>query len=126
VLGAGFGALGGYFLGSSIGAKLDATARQKAQAATEQVLAEPLTREDVKPVAKGKPVAHAKPVAKRKTWVDKQSDTHGNAEVTDISSLPDGGECRTVREVAYIKGQEVTQNSRYCRNKTGQWEARAI
>lgn len=110
-LGAGLGAIAGYFVGSSIGANLDANARKKAQGATEQVLDEPIKRQD------------GKAIAKKKTWNDQNSGTHGSSQITKVDTGADGGECRTVKEVAYIKGQEVDQTSKYCRNASGQWEA---
>jgi len=105
IAGASLGALGGYFVGSSIGARLDAEARAKAQKATERALNQKST--------------------KRHGWEDKASHTHGHTDVIKVDKQADGGECKTVREVAYIKGEEVVQKSKYCRAASGEWEPRS-
>jgi surface antigen len=108
----------GYFVGSSIGRELDERDRQAAAAATQQALEEPVyyTATQTTPV-------HPRPRAV--AWnSDHGTGTHGSASVVAVQPRPSGGECRTVREVAYIKGQEVTQQSQYCRNSAdGSWTA---
>jgi hypothetical protein len=39
--------------------------------------------------------------------------------------VSDGGNCRNVREIAIVRGQEVRQESRYCRNQAGAWVLQA-
>ena len=46
---------------------------------------------------------------------------HGTASVTAVQPEPDGGACRTVREIAYIEAKEVAQSTRYCRASDGGW-----
>lgn len=106
----------GYFVGSAIGKQLDEQDRAKAATATERALAAP-----VKKPAPG----NARTVnARAATWKsDQGSGASGSATVTKIETEPSGSECRTVREVAYIKGEEVVQNSRYCRSGDGEWQA---
>ncbi|MFO1070834.1 MAG: glycine zipper domain-containing protein [Geminicoccaceae bacterium] len=106
----------GYFVGSAIGRQLDAQDQQQAATATERALAVP-----VKPPQAGS----SRPVkAKASTWKSAHgSGASGSATVTEVEKKTDGAECRTVREVAYIKGQEVVQNSRYCRSGEGEWQA---
>jgi surface antigen len=102
-VGAGLGAVAGYFVGSSIGARLDESDRKKAETTTTQVL-------------------HSPSKKKKVAWTsDKNSGVHGSSEVVKVDPKPNGAECKTVREVAYIKGEEVTQNSRYCRSAGGEW-----
>jgi surface antigen len=104
-VGAGLGAIAGYFIGSSIGARLDETDRKKAETSTSEVL-------------------HSTAKTKKAAWTsDKNKSVHGSSQVVKVDPKPDGGECKTVREVAYIKGEEVTQNSRYCRTAGGEWTA---
>jgi surface antigen len=114
LVGAGVGGLGGYFLGNAIGARLDAADKRKASAATEQVLEEPVHH------------ANGQTTARRVAWTsDHNADVHGSAQVTQVQHQPDGAECRTVREVAYISGQEVVQNTHYCQDGSGQWRPQA-
>ncbi len=106
----------GYFIGSSIGKQLDEKDRHRAATATEQALNAPV------PASKTGKTTHppAKPVA----WSsDHDTGAHGSSTVTAVQPQADGGQCRTVREIAYIKGQEVTQSSRYCRGADGGWVA---
>ncbi len=113
MLGAGLGALGGYFVGTAIGSKLDEADRKRATAATKKVLQQPVHNDTNGAVIK-KP-AHWKS--------DHNPSTEGSSTVTEVTKEPSGAECRSVREVAYIKGQEVSQDARYCRGVDGQWTA---
>jgi surface antigen len=105
----------GYLVGSSIGRKLDEQDRARAAAATQAALAQPVyyphnTTNVVRP--------RPHPV----TWKsDHGTGNSGTAAVVAVQPQPSGGECRTVREVAYIKGQETTQESKYCRSADGSW-----
>ncbi|HEV2547429.1 MAG TPA: hypothetical protein VGU20_08830 [Stellaceae bacterium] len=104
-VGVGLGAIAGYFIGSAIGARLDESDRKKAETSTNQVL-------------------HSSGKTKKVAWTsDKNKGVRGSSEVVKVDPKPNGGECKTVREVAYIKGEEVTQNSRYCRSADGEWTA---
>ncbi len=114
-IGAALGGAVGYFAGSAIGRRLDDADRARASAATQQALAEPAYY----PPAGGPP----RPPARPANWVsDHNTNTRGTATVVAVNREPrSGNECRTVREVAYIKGQEEVQNSRYCRSADGSW-----
>src|SRR5262245_32214549 len=116
LLGAGLGAVGGYFIGGAIGEQLDEADQKRAAAATQQVLAEPVTYTPNPP-----PTPPAKPAS----WQSDHSGNSGSAKVVSVQQTANKGECRTVHEVAYIKGQEVQQNSRYCRSTDGAWVAQA-
>jgi len=111
MLGAGLGALGGYFVGTAIGSKLDDADRNRATAATKKVLQQPVHNDTNGAVVK-----------KPARWKsDHNASTEGSSTVTEVTKEPSGAECRTVREVAYIKGNEVTQDAHYCRGADGQW-----
>jgi surface antigen len=104
VIGAVGGALAGYFVGSAIGSKLDSKDRTKAETATTAALHQPTQR--------------ARPIR----WKSDHSGNNGQAQLVEVEPASGGGgECRTVREIAYIKGEEVTQNSKYCRSPAGEW-----
>lgn len=107
LVGGVLGSVGGYLLGSAIGARLDEADRQRAAAATAQALATPTT---------GVPVG----------WhSDHNSGVSGSAQVVGQQPLTDGGQCRDVREVAYINGEQTTQTTRYCRGPSGAWTKQA-
>ena len=106
LIGAGLGAIGGYFVGSEIGRQLDQADQRRAAQATQQVL-----------------VSHKSGASR--TWRNSSTGVRGSSTVVAVEPKSSGGECRTVREVAYIKGEEVQQESRYCRNSGGQWTADA-
>ncbi len=118
VIGAALGAAGGYFIGSAIGRQLDEQDRQRALAATQQALAEPAYY----PPNNEPP----RPPARSAAWTSNHdTGARGSATVVAVHREASGGECRTVREVAYIKGEQVVQNSRYCRSADGGWVAQA-
>lgn len=126
VIGTSIGALGGYFIGSSLGRALDERDRARAQLATQQVLAQPMPP-PAPPPSGGAYGYHPEPqpaaAPPTATWSsDHNPGVYGSATVVRAQQTP-SGECRTVREVAYISGQEVTQNTTYCRGPSGQWIA---
>ncbi len=107
----------GYFVGSSIGRKLDDRDRERAQAATQAALATPVRYTPTQTT-----IIH--PAPRPVTWAsDHGTGVTGSASVVAVQppAATGGGECRTVREVAYIKGQEETQDSKYCRGSDGSW-----
>ncbi|MFO1039191.1 MAG: hypothetical protein U1E45_20295 [Geminicoccaceae bacterium] len=120
----------GYFIGSAIGQQLDEADRQQAWSATEQALAAPVAYPKgstaVTTTSAAAPKKAPKPPKKAAVWKsDSGTGNHGSAKVTAVQPQADGGECRVVHEVAYIKGQEVTQDQRYCRGTEGEWVAQA-
>ncbi len=113
-IGAILGGAAGLFAGSMIGRQLDEQDRARAEAATRQVLAEP--------VYYATPTAMTAPPPRPVSWTSaKNAGPRGMAQVTQVSKNADGGECRMVRETAYIQGREVVQDTRYCRGRDGQW-----
>ncbi len=124
--GAAIGALAGgatgYFVGSAIGRRLDDQDRARAQAATQQALAAPVYYPPPTAQNPAPPPPPARPVA----WNSaRNANVSGSSQVTSVQRQPSGGECRMVRETAYIQGQEVVQNTRYCRGSDGNWQAQA-
>jgi surface antigen len=118
LLGASLGALGGYFVGTAIGQQLDEPDRKRATEATHKALSQPVYFSTDPAVAPRLPKQSAQ-------WKSDHSGVAGTAKVVAAQKTTDGGECRTVREVAYIKGQEVPQTSRYCRSPEGEWVAQS-
>jgi hypothetical protein len=114
-IGAGLGGLGGYFAGSAIGRALDERDRARAQAATVMVLNTPDP-----PASRG---AASRPAPSASWKSDHNAGVRGSSTVVAVEPAGGGGECRTVREVAYVGGQEVTENKRYCRDSGRQWVA---
>ncbi|HVY15148.1 MAG TPA: glycine zipper 2TM domain-containing protein [Rhodopila sp.] len=119
LIGAGVGGALGYFAGSAIGRNLDEADRARASAATQQALATPVYYPP-----SGAP---ARPPPRPVSWVsDHNTNVRGSSTVVAVNrDARSGGECKMVREVAYIKGQEEVQNSRYCRSSDGSWVAQA-
>ena len=105
LIGAVIGGLGGVLIGGAIGRDLDDRDRRRAEEATRLALAD----------------SSSQPVS----WTsDRNVGTRGGAQVVAVQRQPSGGECRTVRETAYIKGEERIQNARYCQNSSGEWTPR--
>jgi surface antigen len=115
IVGATLGGAAGFFAGSAIGRRLDDQDRARAEAATQQALAQPVTY--ATPTAQT-----AAPPPRPVTWNSaRNANVSGTSTVTQVQRQPSGGECRMVRETAYIKGEEVVQNNRYCRTASGEW-----
>ena len=55
----------------------------------------------------------------RETW--SSPDTPGNRGGSELVRVEPADNCRVVREVGYIQGREVVQDSRLCRNEGGGW-----
>lgn len=106
------GLLGG-IAGSAIGRQLDERDRLQAARTTERVLAAP-------PPPAGQP-------GQTLPWQSQQNpNVSGSSQVLRSTQTAQGNECRTVREVAYIEGREVTQTVEYCRAANGSgWVKRA-
>lgn len=104
LIGGAIGGLGGALIGGQIGRDLDERDRRRAEEATRSALMD----------------SSRQPV----NWVSSQNTgTRGGAQVVAVQRQASGGECRTVRETAYIKGEERVQNARYCQNASGEWIA---
>jgi surface antigen len=114
--GAAIGGLGGYLAGTYIGQQLDAKDRQAAAEQTSQVLEESAP---TPPPGHAVYYHHAPP----HKWVSDHTSASGSATLEKVSTTSSGNECREVRELAVINGQEVTQRTSYCQTASGGWKA---
>jgi surface antigen len=98
------GAAVGGLLGNRVAHRLSAAERWRQNTAHRRLLEAP-----VEPDA---------PLPQRR-WVSPEDPTtNGTAEVLVVT---DGGQCRTIREIAYVRGEELRQEARFCRSENGQW-----
>jgi surface antigen len=114
--GALLGGLGGYFAGSYIGQQLDDRDRTLATAQSTYVLDEPAPAPQP---GHAVVIRHARP----RHWVSNHSTSSGSATLERVATTDAGQECRTVRELAVIHGQEIVQHTNYCQTATGGWKA---
>ncbi len=119
------GAAAGAWLGGKIGKQLDERDREVAQQATIQALnaKTPPRKTSAEKTTGIKPVK----AAPKKNWKSKHNDdVSGNAQVVADGTNAEGQQCRKVREVAYIRGKEVRQETLFCRDAGGgPWMAQA-
>jgi len=119
VVGALVGAAAGYFIGGAIAEALtDPADRQKANAATQRVL-------DAPAPTPPRTTNRSRPQQTRAVQANWKSENNrnvsGRSTLQSVQRTQDGGECRLVREVAYVQGKEVQQDTRYCRSPNGGW-----
>lgn len=141
LIGAGVGALGGYLIGSAIGRSLDERDRQLASQSIQQVLYAPAPPSEAyyepepppaagapAPPRSSRPARHrAAPTQTASThatarWTSDHSGASGSATLVSVQPASSGGECRTVREVAYVSGKELVENQKYCRTPNSEWQ----
>ncbi|MBM3521573.1 MAG: hypothetical protein FJX57_01335 [Alphaproteobacteria bacterium] len=137
VVGAVAGGILGAWAGSAIGKRLDERDRQKAAAATQRVLAQPRPanwqppsqRTTTSRSSTTTPSNDSSTQAQQSSssgWSsawrsDQNQGVRGNSSVVAVTRNTEGQECRSVQEVAYIKGEEVKQTTRYCKDSSGRW-----
>lgn len=92
----GLGSTVNALLVDAIACRLDSDERREAATATEAALRQPV----------GGTAEWSSPT---------RADTYGSSTVTGAQKLADGTECRTVRDVATIDGEEQTVTKRMCR-----------
>jgi len=114
VIGAIAGGVLGGWAGSTIGKRLDERDRQQASVATTHALDQPVRQTRS---ASGQTSTRGQPV----NWRSNHTDNRGRAQVVSVNRTTSGAECRQVREIAYVSGEEVAQNSRYCKDESGRW-----
>ena len=120
------GAAAGAYLGGEIAKRLNQSERVQATQATQAALEAPVVAAPQTPATPAPTSPGAVPVqSKQVAWQsDSRTDVAGSAQVTQVAQNPStGGECRTVREVAIIRGEEIIQDTQYCKGNTGQWSA---
>jgi surface antigen len=111
LIGGAVGSVAGYLVGSEIGRELDARDRAIAANATQRALEQPVSNPST--------VAEAPPPPA--TWQSDHSGASGSAQVISVQPQASGGDCKLVHQIAYIQGNEVQQNSRYCQSPNGTW-----
>jgi surface antigen len=130
--GGAVGALGGVFIGGLIGKSLDQKDQHVASRATQQVLSQPPPRNLIatKPTHAAANTAEPPPTttsvskasAPTSHWTSDHTDARGSSTVVAVQPTSSGGECRTVHEIAYVGGQEISQDQQYCRKAGSSWE----
>jgi surface antigen len=111
LIGAAAGSLAGYFVGSAIGRQLDERDRQIASSATQRALDEPVSSPSAVAAAPPPPA----------TWQSDHSGASGSSQVIAVQPQSNGTQCKLVHQVAYIQGNEIQQNERYCQSPNGSW-----
>ncbi|HTU56145.1 MAG TPA: glycine zipper domain-containing protein [Acetobacteraceae bacterium] len=111
LVGAAAGGFAGYLVGSEIGRQLDQRDREMAASATQRALEQPVSNPST--------VAAAPPPPAK--WQSDHSGASGSAQVIAVQPQSSGGQCKTVHQIAYIQGNEVQQNTRYCQSPNGSW-----
>jgi surface antigen len=102
IIGTVVGAAAGAMVGGAIGRRLDERDRLLAERSTRQALDEP----------SGRVIA----------WESQTNrGVNGLSQVVDRGRSSSGSECRRVRQVAYIRGEEVVEFQNFCRQASGQW-----
>ena len=105
--------------GSYIGQQLDEQDRELAAQQTTDVLTE-----RVAPPAPGHSVYIAPRHRRTYHWSSDHTTTSGSSTLEQVSTTPQGNECRLVRELAVIKGKEVVQHTSYLSDGLRQLEGR--
>jgi surface antigen len=116
LIGAAAGGALGYFAGSYIGSKLDERDQRVAAQNTTDILDEPVYEP---PPGHATVIHHNPPV---RHWTSDHSGATGSATVTKVAVSTTGEECKEVRQIAVINGQELHENQNYCRNADGGWK----
>jgi surface antigen len=104
LIGGFVGAAVGGLLGNQVGRRLSAGENWRRNTAHRRLLDTP-----VEPDA---------PLPQRR-WVSPEDPTTGGT--AEVLVVTDGGQCRTIREIAYVRGEELRQEARFCRGENGQW-----
>ena len=103
VLGAGIGAAAGAIIGSFLGEKLDELDAIKAEMATMTAL----TSEDLSPV---------------KWKSDENQGVSGKVAVIEEQKI-NMSNCKTVKHIININGEEIEEEETYCLDSEGSWSA---
>lgn len=62
----------------------------------------------------------------RRSWTSEVTpNVGGSSTLLRVAANQAGQQCKLVREIAIIRGQEVQQESNYCRGNTGAWALQA-
>lgn len=119
------GALAGQWLGANFGRGLDEAERERAARSTQQVLNQEVPTNSPLRSASAAYSPQAASVAPSVSWKsDDNPDTvSGRSTLLQVASDGGGGECRTVRQLVVVNGQEETQDAQFCRSSPdAQWQ----
>ena len=58
----------------------------------------------------------------RAAWTSDSEDVKGSAQVVEVTDLGASNECRTIQEIAIVRGDEVKQSVKYCKDAGGKWK----
>jgi surface antigen len=128
ILGAGAGAAAGALVGGIIGKSLDDRDREQAAKATQIALNQgqpyrPSSQSSSPTTTQASAPSHRN-VSHPVHWASDHS-TGASGSSTVIATQPPTaahGECKTIQEVAYVEGKELSQDTKYCRDANNQWE----
>lgn len=119
------GAAAGGWLGSNFGRGLDEAERERVAQSTQQVLNQEVPTNSPLRSASAAYSSQAAAVAPTVNWTSPNNpDTvSGRTTLLQVSGDGGGGECRTVRQLVVVNGQEEQQDAQFCRsNPSAQWQ----
>lgn len=119
------GAAAGGWLGSNFGRGLDEAERERVAASTQQVLNQNIPTNSPLRSASAAYSASAAAVAPAVTWTSPTNPqtVSGKTTLLQVSSDGGGSECRTVRQLVVVNGQEESQDTQFCRaSADAQWQ----
>lgn len=119
------GAAAGGWLGANFGRGLDEAERERVAATTQQVLNQEVPRSSPLRSASAAYSPQAAAVAPTANWTSPTNpqSVSGKTTLLQVSADGGGGECRTVRQLVVVNGQEETQDAQFCRSSaSAQWQ----
>lgn len=120
------GAAAGGWLGANFGRGLDEAERERVAASTQQVLSLEIPSNSPLRSASAAYSPQAAAVAPAVTWTSPTNPQTVSGRTTLLQVAADGGgggECRTVRQLVVVNGNEEAQDTQFCRPNAGaQWQ----
>jgi len=119
------GAAAGGWLGANFGRGLDEAERERAAASTQRVLNQEVPTGSPLRSASAAYSPQAAAVAPTAVWTSPSNpqSVSGQSTLLQVNADGGGGECRTVRQLVVVNGQEETQDAQFCRSSaSAQWQ----
>lgn len=119
------GAAAGGWLGANFGRGLDEAERERVAASTQQVLSQEIPSNSPLRSASAAYSPQAAAVAPAVTWTSPTNPqtVSGRTTLLQVAADGGGGECRTVRQLVVVNGNEEAQDTQFCRPNAGaQWQ----
>lgn len=119
------GAAAGGWLGANFGRGLDEAERERVAASTQQVLNQEVPRNSPLRGASAAYSPQAAAVAPTSVWTSPTNPqtVSGKTTLLQVNADGGGGECRTVRQLVVVNGNEETQDAQFCRSSaSAQWQ----